>query len=390
VEQLNFTKAAIEALPLPPEGKRRYYRDGGTTKSVRGLEVCVLANGKRSFYLCRWAHGKSQRVRLGSYPEMTVEQARRKAMEENAAIEAGHDPSVDRAKKRAEWTFKELFDWYLEYHAKQRKRSWGRDKANFENHLSEIAPLPVSKVTKPLIRQTHAKIGQKAGPYAANRVLALVSAIFSKAIAHDHFGGANPAHGVEAFPEQSRDRRLTAAEVPRLLAAITEEPNETLRDFILMLLFTGARRSNVLAMRWDEIDFDAATWRIPLTKSGRPQFVPLENAELSILRRRKANGSPWVFPGRSDNTTGHLTRPEHGWERILNRAEIENLRLHDLRRTLGSWMVDTGASLPVIGQALHHQSQATTAIYARLSLDPVRQAKRAAHEAMLRPAAKEE
>jgi integrase len=315
---------------------------------------------------------------------MTIEQARKKATELNAAIESGHDPAEDRAIKRAEWTFQELFDWYLERHAKLRKRSWERDEANFKNHLAGLAGLPISKVTRTVIRQRHAEIGREAGPYAANRVLALVSAVFSKAIAYELFNGANPAHGVEAFPEQSRDRRLSAAEVPRLLAAIEEEPNETLRDFIFMLLFTGARKSNVLTMRWDEVDFDAGTWRIPQTKSGRPQVVPLGKTELAILRERKEKTtSIWVFPGRTDTASGHLERPEHGWERILKRAEIKDLRLHDLRRSLGSWMVDTGASLPVIGQALHHQSQATTAIYARLSLDPVRDAKSKAIEPIL-------
>lgn len=380
MEQINFTKANIEALVPPPLGKRKYYRD---TK-VRGLEVCVLANGKKTFYLCRWAAGKSQRIRLGPFPDLTIEQARRRAEEENATLAQGGDPAADRAKKRAEWTFGDLFKWYLEHHAKLRKRSWEKDEANYNNHLSDLARLPASKVTRSVVRQKHEAIGKNAGPYAANRVLSLVSAVFSKAIDHEKFDGANPARGVEAFPEQSRDRRLTAAEVPRLLKAIQEEKSETLRDFIYMLLFTGARRSNVLTMRWEEIDFDAATWRIPQTKSGRPQFVPLEETEMTILKaRRKVAEGPWVFPGRSDNATGHITRPEHGWERILDRAKIDDLRLHDLRRSLGSWMVDTGASLPVIGQALHHQSQATTAIYARLSLDPVREAKSKAIGALM-------
>jgi integrase len=380
MEQFNFTKANIESLVPPPTGKRKYYRDS----KVRGLEVCVLANGKKTFYLCRWAAGQSQRIRIGPFPDLTIEQARRRAEEENAAIAQGGDPAAARAKKRAEWTFDELFKWYLERHAKLRKRSWEKDEANYNNHLVDLAHLPASKITRSVVREIHESVGKKAGPYAANRVLSLISAVFRKAIDHEKFEGANPARGVEAFPEQSRDRRLTAAEVPRLLKAIQQETSETLRDYIYMLLFTGARRSNVLAMRWEEIDFDAATWRIPQTKSGQPQFVPLEDMEIAILKARyEVADGPWVFPGRSDNTTGHLTRPEHGWERILNRAKIENLRLHDLRRSLGSWMVDTGASLPVIGQTLHHQSQATTAIYARLSLDPVRQAKKRAIGAIL-------
>jgi len=125
------------------------------------------------------------------------------------------------------------------------------------------------------------------------------------------------------------------------------------------------------------------SWRIPMTKNGTPQTLPLGSNEIEILKkRRNESESPWVFPSPTSKT-GHLQEPRKGWERILKRAGIENLRLHDLRRTLASYMVDTGASLPIIGKALNHQSQQTTAIYARLSLDPVRQAKDKAVQAML-------
>ncbi|MNS72293.1 putative prophage CPS-53 integrase [compost metagenome] len=391
-DKINFTKAAIDSLPLPGPGQRKFYYD---TK-VRGLAIRVAGNGSKAFYMYRWVAGKPQKSKLGPYPDMTIEQARKRAEEENAAIALGKDPAAERAKKKAEWTFDELFDWYLEHHAKVRKRSWERDKQNYENHLkADLGPLPITKVTRAIVRDTHMAIRKKTGPYAANRLLALMAVIFSKAIAHEIHPGPNPAAGVEPYPEESRDRRLTADEVPRLLAALEQESNTTVRDFVYMLLFTGARRDNVLAMRWDQIDFLARTWRIPMTKNGKPQIVPLEEPELALLQRRlqEVNGSPWVFPGRKDTKTGHLENPYEGWYRICERAGLgshdekgrfrANIRLHDLRRSLGSWMVDTGASLPVIGQTLHHQSQATTAVYARLSLDPVRQAKSRALQAIL-------
>lgn len=391
-EKFNFTKAGIDALQIPEKGARKFYFD---TK-VEGLALRVSGAGSKVFYMYKWVAGKPQKYKLGPYPAMSVEQARDRAKEENASFVKGHDPSTERAKKRAEWTFEELFDWYLEAYAKVRKRSWERDQQNYNNHLKDLlGALPVTKVTRTVVRETHMTVRKNAGPYAANRLLALISVIFSKAIAHEVFDGANPASGIEPFPEESRDRRLTAAEVPRLMAALEQESNETVRDFIYMLLYTGARRDNVLSMRWEQIDFDGRIWRIPMTKNGKPQIVPLEDQELALLKRRiaKVNGSPWVFPGRKDTKTGHLENPYEGWYRICERAGLgstdtdgkfkANVRLHDLRRSLGSWMVDTGASLPVIGQTLHHQSQATTAVYARLSLDPVRQAKSRALQAMM-------
>lgn len=381
-DKFNFTKKALDALPTPASGQRKFYYD----TDVRGLALRVMSSGAKYFYMYKWIGGKPQKTKLGPYPDMTIEQARNRAKEENAAVVRGHDPAAERERKRAEWTFEDLFKWYLEAHAKPRKRSWKRDERHYELHLqAPLGALPLSKVSRSSVRELHMAIRKASGPYAANRLLALVSVVFSQAIAHELHPGPNPAAGIECFPEESRDRRLSAAEVPRLIAALETEPNVTLRDFIFILFFTGARRSNVLAMRWDEIDMDERIWRIPMTKNGKPQIVPLEEPELKILERRLsgAEGNPWVFPGRSDNSSGHLTRPEHGWIRILKRAGINGLRLHDLRRSLGSWMVDTGASLPMIGQALHHQSQSTTAVYARMSLAPLRHAKSRALQAIL-------
>lgn len=151
-----------------------------------------------------------------------------------------------------------------------------------------------------------------------------------------------------------------------------------MQDYILLSLFTGARRSNVLGMRWDQVDLAGRTWRIPRTKAGRSQVIPLEDAEIAILERRRsdAGGSVFVFP--SESASGHRTSVYIGWSCILAKAGIKDLRIRDLRRSLGSWMADTGASLPMIGHALDHSSPRSTMIYARLSLDPMREAKRRA------------
>lgn len=210
--------------------------------------------------------------------------------------------------------------------------------------------------------------------------------MFNRAIKKGQMRGTNPAAGVEAFAEHGRDRRIQPHEVARFLAAVADEPSTDIRDYVLISLYTGARKANVLAARWEHVDLEGRTWRIPVTKNGTAQTIPLEDAEVEILERRRADSaSPWVFPGIG--ASGHLADPKAGWARILERAGIADLRIHDLRRSLASFMVDSGASLPVVGKALHHQSQATTAIYARLSLDPVREAKRAAHGAMRAAAA---
>lgn len=377
-KKINFTKAAIDGLDLPAEGQRAYHYDAKT----RGLAVCVTWTGAKSFYVYRKINGKPERIRIGTYPDLTIEQARRKAEEINGQIAQGGDPQEERRRLRANPTFGELFGWYMEQHAKPRKITWDEDEARFRNHLGSLAGIKVARISRADIRELHAKIGREVGPYAANRTLALVRTVINKGIRYELIAGPNPAAGVEMFREQSRDRRLTQSEIPAFFQAVAEETNHAVRDYVLLSLFTGARRTNVLSMRWDQLDFSAATWRIPHTKNGTAQTIPLGEVELEILKRRQAAVTgPWVFPSKGQ--AGHMIEPRKGWLRILARAGIADLRLHDLRRSLGSWMVDTGASLPVIGKTLNHMSHTTTAIYARLSMDPVREAKARAIGAML-------
>ncbi len=135
-------------------------------------------------------------------------------------------------------------------------------------------------------------------------------------------------------------------------------------------------------MRWKEIDFDRAEWRIPDTKNRTPQLVPLVPEVIEILNRRQAGStSDYVFSG--SGKSGHLMEPKKGWQRILKAAKLTNLRIHDLRRTLGSWQARTGASLSVIGKSLNHKSFQSTAIYARLDIDPVRESMNKATDAIL-------
>lgn len=160
------------------------------------------------------------------------------------------------------------------------------------------------------------------------------------------------------------------------------EENDTMRDYFLLSLLTGARRANVLAMKWSDVNLDQAEWRIKETKNGTPQTVTLSPEAVDLLRNRKpAESDTFVFPGTGK--TGHLMEPKKGWRRILERAGIADLRIHDLRRTLGSWQAKTGASLAIIGKSLNHKNQNTTAIYARLDLDPVRDSVNAATSAMM-------
>jgi len=160
---------------------------------------------------------------------------------------------------------------------------------------------------------------------------------------------------------------------------------EPWHDFFQLCLFTGARRGNVASMAWQEIDFDRMTWTIPgsKTKNKRPVVIALPPPAVAILTNRLAwtAGTPWVFPANS--ASGHLVDPRKAWERVRTTSGLTDLRMHDLRRSLGSWQATAGASLAVIGASLGHADLKSTQVYARLQLDPVRAAVDQATTAML-------
>jgi len=166
---------------------------------------------------------------------------------------------------------------------------------------------------------------------------------------------------------------LKGDELPRFFAALAAEEDELFRDFFSVTLYTGARRWNVLSMRWADVDLESATWVIPAAdfKTRRPMHVVLSIEALEILKRRKQHAvTEWVFPSRGKK--GHLVEPKTAWERLRERSGLKDLRIHDLRRTLGSWQAAGGSSLPVIGKSLGHTQASTTQIYARLDLEDVR------------------
>lgn len=375
--RFNFTKKRLAALPAPPKGKRAYYRDDST----RGLVLCINPSGTKTFQVYRKVKGRPERITLGKFPDLTIEQARGKASEINSEIANGQNPNEERRKKRLEKTVEGLFNYYLENHAKVHKKTWQEDLSQYNRHIIKWKKRKLSDLEKADIQRLHSKLGNDSGHYAANRVLALLHSMFNHGIEWG-FCENNPAHGIKKFKEKSRERFLQADELPRFFKALMEEPNTTIRDYILISLLTGARRDNVQCMRWEEINFDEQTWLIPETKNGNSHKVPLVQTAIDLLRNRQAeSNSEWVFP--SNGALGHLVEPRKAWLRILQRANIKDLRLHDLRRSLGSWQAATGASLSVIGKSLAHKNVSTTAIYARLNLDPVRDSMNKATAAIL-------
>lgn len=377
--EFKFTQKSLAEFMESAAGTRQTIRD----TLCRGLVADLRAGGSLTFYMYKRIGGRPARIRIGPYPGITIEQARSAVVGFQGDVARGQDPRESRRRLREEPTIKDLFDHWMLY-AEQHKqpKPVKEDRRYYKSFLAPWSGRRLSSVRKVDVQGLHGRVGKEHGHYTANRLLSLLSAMYGKA-SDIGYSGDNPVKGVTRFKEQQRDRFMQADEIPRFFASLASEPQD-LQDFFTLALFTGARKSNVQAMRWDEVNLGSATWRIPRTKTNEPLTVPLTVEALEILgRRSQFVTSEWVFPSTRKSRSGHLQEPRHAWERIVERCGLRDLRIHDLRRTLGSWQAAGGSSLAIIGKSLGHKHESTTTIYARLNLDPVRESVDAAVTSMV-------
>ncbi len=375
--KINFTKASITSLPLPEQGKINYVYDS----QLKGLGVMAFVSGTKTFFLYKRVNGKPDKIKIGRFPEITVEQARKIAYSLINEISLGENPKEKKYKKTLDIPLKELLENFIEKHGKLHKKTWEQDRYIFYKYVMSISNKKVKDINKGMILELHSNIGRQYGTYSANRILALLKTMFNKAIEWGH-DIINPCMGIKKFKEKSRERFLQADELPRFFEALNNEHNELFRDYFYVTLLTGARRRSVGSMNWKDINFTNNTWRIEETKNGESQIIHLSEPAINILQKRfNARSSEWVFPSAT-SASRHLEEPKSAWKKVLKRADINDLRIHDLRRTLGSWQAATGANSYIIGKSLGHKTQQATAIYARLNLDPVRESVNKATEAM--------
>jgi integrase len=382
LRKFRFTKDKIDALKAPTTGQRAYSYD----TVIHGLAIAVSTLGKKTFLLYRKVHGRPERINIGPYPDVSIDQARRRADELNGKIAGGENPAAKRRSVRDEDTLEDLFLKYLERHAKKRKetKTWNDDQRMFQRQLNRWRYRKISDIRRADVEALHNHIGETSGKYVANRVVRLLSSMFNKAIDWE-WDGKNPASRIEPFQEIKRDRYILEDEFPAFMAAILEESNKEARDYFLLSLFTAARRANVQEMKWSEINWPAASWTVPETKNGEPVTIPLVDAALLVLKsRRRDSASEWVLPGTGK--LGHFVEPKAAWKRILGRAGITGLRIHDLRRTNATYQAITGSTELVIARSLGHKTHGVTQGYARLSLDSVRISMQTAVDAMMNAA----
>lgn len=398
-----FTAKHIRALSCPDHIKQRYV---SVLPDVH-LYVSVGRGGKKTFHF-RIAVDRSWRgIDLNcrfedSLPDPLLRdvmlEAQSRAADLTARLNRGED-IFNQPRKESSPSLQELFDHYKAQHLEKRGKRVLDNENNFKRWFAKknLAKKKANEFSHEDAARLHSQMVETPG--SANRAVQLGRAMFNFGIKTRFISRTdNPFAGVSLYPENERDRVLSDKEAGKLLTELESIPpihskERTLRDFVLLSLLTGARKSNVMSMRWDELDLKEGTWSIPAekTKTRRAQLIPLGPIELEVLDGREQlfkdtdeidDDCPWVFPGKG--ASGHMVDPGNAWETLRDKLEMGDLWLHDLRRSLASSMANTGADVSIVRAALNHTDTRTTLkAYIRTNQQVQLQAKQKAQDAWL-------
>ena len=305
---------------------------------------------------------------------MTLEEARQMAKKTRSATLMGYDPNAQVDKNREMPTLKEFINTRYLPHIKTYKRSWNLDKTIIEQKiLPRWGNARVSEITRQDIQDFQVNfISAGYKPGTVNRRMALVKYIFSLAEKWEVID-KSPARGVAMMPDNNKiERYLTPAETSRLLHELQNCKSTIVPDVIEFLILTGARKGEALNAKWQDVDSDHALWTVPLSKSGKPRYIPLSKAALNVIEKSQGNNSDYIFPSpKSDKPLKDFYRT---WDKIRKKAGIPDVRIHDLRHNFASILVNHGRSLYEVQKLLGHANISTTQRYAHLSQDTLKEA----------------
>lgn len=351
-----------------PEGKARL--DLYDT-IIPGFIVEIRASGNKTYYLrYRDAHGKQKQYKIGDTKSLTFEQARNAAQTLRAKVVLGDSPSANKAAMRNVPLLQTFVDEHFLPYIKSCKRSWKTSVSALKNHvLPEFGRLHLDEITQPLLVRHHLAMREKGyAPATANRQIIMFRYMFNLAKKWGISGAeTNPAVGIAFFEENNkRERYLTTEEVQRLSKTIQQSDNPQLKYIVALLLLTGCRKRELLDSEWTHFDLERRSWRIPMSKSGKPRHVPLSDDVLAILAQvPRFDDCPYVVP--NPQTRLPFNTIFCSWNTARKQAGMPELRMHDLRHSFASFLVNAGRSLYEVQNILGHSQLNTTQRYAHLS-----------------------
>lgn len=364
--KINFTKKSINDLACSDLKGREFYRD----TNCRGLTVEVRSTGGKTYYLSyNDARGKQRLFRLANALDITPQQARKLCDRARAQIAMGNDPAQERQQHKAAPTLSEFFnDSYLPY-IQSYKRSWETDVSVFKNHvLPLLGNLYIDDVEAKDIGAVMSRARMHLCNGSSNKVLILLRYMFNLAVKWRTAGiTENPTATLKLGKVTAhRERFLSAVETQRLLDEVNQSANTKLKYIIPMLLLTGARKREVLDAKWRDVDLERSFWRIPITKSGRERHVPLSAATLDLLNNvPRSRFSDYIF--ENPKTHKSFSSVFFSWDKARTRAGLKDVRMHDLRHSFASFLVNAGCSLYEVQKILGHASVSMTQRYSHLN-----------------------
>jgi integrase len=377
--QGRITKRAVDALQPPTKGERVLWDD-----EIRGFGLRMQRGGSKAYVLhYRAGHGRGAPLRkltIGRHGSpWTPETARREAKRLLGLVASGKDPAASKAADARAPTVAGLTARFLAEHVEAKRKP--RTAAEYRRLLDKIiVPALGKRKVQNVIRADIAKLHHelRATPYEANRVLAVLGKMFALAEAWGRREPAagNPARGIEKYPERKREQMLSAEELGRLGEALRVHGSAGGSPYVVaairLLVFTGARLSEILGLQWSWIDFERAEARLPDSKTGAKTLHLPPPAMAVLANLPRLDGNPHVIVGMRRGAP--LVNLEKPWRAIRIAAGLDGLRLHDLRHAFASIAASSGLGLPIIGKMLGHTQPATTARYAHLASDPVKAA----------------
>lgn len=369
-----LTKAFVDGLE--PQTKDYFLWD----KELRGFGVKVTPKG-RKVYVAQFrvaGVGNARRMTIGVHGEIFVQKARQLAADALSDARKGDDPTAQLKDQKKAATVSEAMDRFFDEHVRQRLKASTIESYELLRrvHLEPaFGKLRLVDVTRDRVAKFHAQYSHER--YSGNKLLAVLSKFFNWCEANELTPqGSNPCRYVSKYKEEGRERFLNAEELVRLrfVMETAEEAGLACKaavDALRLLLLTGARRDEILKLRWEYVDFERGTLNLPDSKTGKKSIV-LSQAALTMLANLERDGNPFVIPGRKPGA--HLVNLKAPWHRIREAAGLPGVRIHDLRHTFASHAINRGEPLEVISKLLGHSQLQTTQRYAHLQHDRLRDA----------------
>jgi integrase len=361
-----FTARWVEGVKPPATGQIDYF-----DAKPPGVGLRVSNKGRKTWFVMYRSGGRLRRLTLGTYPALTLADARDQATAAKHTVAKGEDPALQKQSARTAPTVADLATQYLDRYAKHHKKSW-RDDARLLNRevLPEWGRRKAHDITRRDVLALLDGIVERGSPIQANRILALIRVMFNWTISRDVLEH-NPCYQVKAPSKESqRDRVLTEEEI-RLVWGACAQLDAVLAAYFQIRLLTAQRGGEIRLMHWEDVDLDTGWWTIPahIAKNGLAHRVPLSNPAQSILRAlRSITGSTtWVFPSprRLEKPIVNVRKPAL---RVRALSKVDFIP-HDLRRTAASHMTGMGIPRLVVSKILNHAEMGVTKVYDRHSYD---------------------